>query len=183
MRRSVICVFFLIGAVLPLRAEQPSRYTESMFRAAMANHSTAPNYVLVTIHDARTDSSRLVCIEAPFLEGALRREHNLENNEAGQRRLLQLVFEPPDRTYSFSKAEALTNVTPRYSPQVLNEVRALFSSRSEAQLRSGSLDSVYAGKHGESCSAYRDAAAHALLERGILCGRGCDVGNLFISHP
>ena len=70
-----------------------------MFHAAMANQSTAPHYVLVTIHDARTDSFRLVCIEAPFLEGALRCEHNVENSEAGQRRLLRLIFEHPDHLH------------------------------------------------------------------------------------
>ena len=70
MHRSVICALFLIGAILPLRGEQPSRCTESMFRAATANHSTAPNDVLLTLHEARTDSFRLVGMDAPFPEGA-----------------------------------------------------------------------------------------------------------------
>ena len=98
-----------------------------------------------------------------------------------QRRVQQLLTNP-NRVYTLSQPAALANVAPRYSPQVLTEVRSILSSRSDAQLRSASLDWLYVSKSSESYSAYRDAVAHVLLERGILCGRGCVVGNLYVDH-
>jgi hypothetical protein len=182
MHRFSSCALLMLLAVMPARGEQPSRYTDGMFRAALANDSTAPNYVLVTIRDGRNRSSRLVCIEAPFLEGALHREHGLDYSESGQRRVRQLILASPDRIYTLSQPGALANVAPRYSPAVLAEVRSMLSSRSDAQLRSASLDWLYVRRPSDSYSAYRDAAAHVLLERGILCGRGCVVGNLYVGQ-
>lgn len=181
MRRFSSFAALMVLVIIPARAEQPSRYTDAMFRAALENHSTAPNYVLVTIRDGRDGSSRLVCVEAPFLEGALHREHALDYSESGERRVQQLLTNP-NRVYTLSQPAALANVAPRYSPQVLTEVRSILFSRSDAQLRSASLDWLYVSKSSESYSAYRDAVAHVLLERGILCGRGCVVGNLYVNQ-
>ena len=182
MRCLTRCALLILIAVLQAHAEQQSRYTDAMFRAAIANDSTAPNYVLITIRDGRNGSSRLVCVEAPFLEGALHREHGLDYSESGQRRARQLIVASRDRVFTFSQPAALANVAPRYSPAVLAQVRSVLSSRTDAQLRSGSLDWLYASKPSDSYSAYRDAAAHVLLERGILCGRGCVVGNLYVGQ-
>lgn len=154
-----------------------------MFRRAMANQSTSPNFVLVTIRDARRGSTRLVCVEAPFLEGALQREHRLDSSDAGRRQLRHLILSSSDWTYTLSKPDALANVSPRYSPEVLEKVRALLSSRSNAELkRPETLDDLYVGKRGESYQAYRNAIAHVLLERGILCKRGCIAGELIVDR-
>ena len=182
MHRFTGCALLILLATVPAGAGQPSHYTDAMFRAAIANDSTAPNYLLVTIRDGRSGSSRLVCVEAPFLEGALHREHDLDYSESGRRRVRQLILASRDRVFTLSQPAALANVAPRYSPGVLAEVRSVLSSRSDAQLRSGSLDWLYASKPSDSYSAYRDAAAHVLLERGILCGRGCVVGNLYVGQ-
>jgi hypothetical protein len=182
MRRFTSCALLTLLAIISTPAAQASRYTDGMFRAAIANESTAPNYVLVTIRDERNDSSRLVCIEAPFLEGALHREHGIDYSESGQRRVRQLIFASRDRVYTLSRSDALANVAPRYSPAVLAEVRSMLASRTDAQLRAAPLDWIYARRSSDSYSAYRDAAAHVLLERGILCGRGCVAGNLYVGQ-
>jgi hypothetical protein len=123
-----------------------SRYTDTMFRAAIAKHSTSPDFVLVTVRDARSSSSQMVCVEAPSLEAALHVEYRMPYNELGARRIEELLFASPDRVYSFSKPAALAYVTPSYSREVLAKVRSILSSRSDAQLRSASLDSLYVGK-------------------------------------
>ncbi len=178
--RTVSCFLVLLFAATSARAQQSSRYSDAMFRAAIDNHSTAPNYVLVTIREGGNGSATLVCIEAPFLEGALHREHDIAYSESGDRDVRKLLFASHDHTYTFSKSEALANVAPRYTPEVLAQVRSTLASRSKAELRPELLASLYEGKHGESYAAYRDAIAHVLLERGILCGRGCVVGTLYV---
>lgn len=171
-----------LAATVPVIARAASGYTEDMFRAALAKHSTAPDYVLVTIRNARTGSSHLVCVESGSLEAALHIEHRQPWNEFGARRVDQLLAASRDRTYTFSDSAALAHVTPSYSPELLAKVRSILSSRSNAQLRSESLDWLYVGKPFRKYTAYRDAAAHVLLEHGILCARGCIASNLVVEQ-
>ena len=45
-----------------------------MFCAALENHSTAPNYVVVKVKNLNTGEVKEVCTEAPFVEGAIYRQ-------------------------------------------------------------------------------------------------------------
>jgi hypothetical protein len=177
-----ICLTCLLAAATCPVAQAASRYTDDMFRAALAKHSTSPDYVLATVRDARTGSSRVVCVESGSLEAALHIEHRQPWNEFGSRRVAQLLAASPDRTYTFSDPAALAHVTASYSPELLAKVRSILSSHSNAQLRSEPLGWLYVGKPLRAYTAYRDAAAHVLLERGILCARGCVVSNLIVDE-
>ena len=64
-------------------------------------------------------SSQLVCMEAPFLEGALHREHDHDYGESGQRRVRELIFGSRNRVFTLSQPPALASVAPDIRPRCL----------------------------------------------------------------
>ncbi len=176
--RLTLCLLTVVLLCAPAHGAEPpapvaSRYTVAMFRKAVAHSTTAPYYVLLSIRDGRDGSTRMVCTDAPFLLGALHREHALGWDEAGRREALTLALASEDFTFTLSKPDALANVSAHYSPEVLAEVRQRLRTRTDAQLRRAkTLEPIYVEKTGPAWRAYRDATAHVLLERGILCGHG-----------
>ncbi len=184
------CCLALGISAAALQAAEPlaARSPEALFRAALeSGFSTAPDYVLVTIRNANDGSARLVCIAESSLEGALHRELDLGYDAAGHREVQRRLLASQDRVFTFSKAAALENVEPRYTPAILVEVRARMAAYSDEQLRgdeSGELLSrIYARQAESDHDAYRDAAAHVLLERGILCGGSNCYGSLHVVDP
>jgi len=187
-------------------ASAQSGYTDAMYRRALANHSTAPLYVLITLRDVSA-TARLVCIPADFLRGAIRRENHLGYDEEGERKMQEIAVGQPGRAFTFSAAEARENVEPRYSPAILAEVKNALDSASANELREqmrrqtlndkGQMDlkSLQAAFEASASpahklefketrdaghGAYRDAVAHVLLEHGILAGIRDVSGDLYI---
>jgi hypothetical protein len=148
-----------------------------MFARALANQSTAPDYVLITVVDARDGAARIVCTAAPFLEGALHMEFDIPYDEAGEHRVHDMAFQQPDRVFRFSKPKALANVRPNYTQRQLEVIHASIAETTDAQLLDKRFVQIlYTSRTGSR--GYRDAVAHALLERGISCRRGCEIGDL-----
>ena len=156
---------------------QPS-YTDSMYRRALENESTAPSYVLVSLRDDVAGSERLVCVPAPFLLGAIHFEYHFGFDAAGSRQALALALKQPDRLFSFTDPRARANVQPRYSPEVLSQTRERLSTVSDAQLREEARKQAFDGFN----AADRDAVAHVLLERGILVGIADRTGRIYLAE-
>lgn len=164
----------------------PSGYTQAMYEKALANYSTAPLFVLVKVRSSEAAEGRVVCIVAPFLLGAIGREYG------GAKQ--QKIALSSNRTFTFKNPAAYENVQPRYTPEILEEARRLIKSKSREDLiqglkptgnganEGGSLHSFYKPLKGERYAVYRDALAHALLERGILVGQGDPVGSLYLDR-
>ena len=161
----------------------------ALYVRALKNQSTAPNYVLITLVDKRTGSSRVACTEAPFLLGAIHQEHELAYDENGERKAMSLALTQQDRTFTFSNPRAIKNVQPRYTEKQLEEMRGAVQECSDHELRRGltpedtDLQRKLFGTNRErSYGAYRDAVAHLLLERGLLPRRGCIAGWLTVDN-
>jgi hypothetical protein len=121
--------------------------------------------------------------------GAIHTEHHLDYDEIGRRKALAMAIVQPDRVFFFSDPKARSNVEPRYSPEVLAEVRQLLASVTDSDLRAelstpdSRLHRIYqAKKPFAEFAAYRDAVGYILLERGILVGIGDMTGCLCSSQ-
>ena len=162
-----------------------------LFACAMQNHSTAPNYVLITVIDVDAKQETQITTGANLLSGAIHREYGIPFSEDGRSKADQVALSAHDRRFTFHKASALRNIKPRYTPEVLAEVRDRMASLTEADIRVGlpgvsndydhTLHAIYMSRRSwESWAAYRDALAHVLLERGILCGIADVSGQLYV---
>ena len=156
-----------------------------LYRRALEKESTAPSYVLITLVSPDGRSRREVAIPAPFLLGAIHREHRLPYTEAGRARALQLALAQPDRTFQLKDRRAVRNVQPRYTEEQLLAMRERLENETASSLRagfggSGRLHALYE-RPASAYAALRDAIAHVLLERGILAGHGCIAGVLTVS--
>ena len=170
----VAVAFVVSSCTQPRPAHVESRYTSAMFVRALANSSTAPDFVLITVVDARDESTRTVCTVAPFLKGALHIELGIPYDEDGRRQVRELALKQSDRVFRFSKPDALRNVQPGYTSRQLDSVRVLIAERPDSDLLDKRFVKTLYMRRGGS----RNAVAHALLERGINCVRGCVVGDL-----
>jgi hypothetical protein len=183
MKRAHLAAFVVL-ALLALAVAEADSARSALFRRALENHSSAPNYVLITLVSADGSSRREVCIPAPFLLGALQREHRL----AGQSRALDLALSKADFVFRFKDPKAGENVQPQYTEAILAEVRARLKGLSRSELLagfhggSGPLDALYSRHRAGEYTAWRDAVAHILLERGLLPGHGDPAGVLTVQE-
>jgi hypothetical protein len=170
--KSVLAFFLVLCGV----AQAADKYSDDMYRRALENRSTAPMFVLITLHNPQTGTDRAVCIQAPFLLGAIHRERHIEYDEKGSNEALRVALMQPGRRFTLTNAEARRNVQPVYTPEILGEVRSLIGSTPDAMLvaqlrdQSSALHQIYGSAHRAQMSAYGNAIAHVLLERGILVG-------------
>jgi hypothetical protein len=162
-------------------AETPRK---ALFRRALENHSTAPNYVLITLVSEDGRSRREACIPAPFLLGAVQREHHFPDLS----KALETALSAADFVFQFKDPGAAENVRPRYTEAMLAEARGQLKDLSRTQLLAGfkggrgPLDPLYSRYRSEEYAARRDAIAHVLLERGLLPGHGDVAGFLTVQE-
>jgi hypothetical protein len=198
--------FLLAGLLLGIATAQATpRYTQEMFRRglheAAALGATGPLYVLITLRDPSSSTERAAATPAPFLFGAIDIEYHLDFTDPEhpqknddeirakrQRKELQIALSQPDRVFVFRNHQASRNVGPRYTPAILAEARQQVAFRSRGEIIAAAraskswLHRIYTSKRDlGSFRAYRDAVAHALLERGILVGQRDDYTNLYVA--
>jgi len=144
--------------------------------------SMSPLYVLITLCDAAGRPQRVECVTANFLSGAIHIEHGLGYDTPGEKKAYDIAIAERDRVFCFKKLRARNNVSVRYTPSQLAEVRRLLVHRSDSQLRAAvdRDDSyvthiyrrIYPRNRGFWHSDARmQAVAHVFLERGILVGQ------------
>ena len=163
-------------------AEAPKGLSAVQFESALRNISTGPNYILITVVNGNTGQQESVCIEAEALLTALYLEHNLKLAEATAFALAQ-----PAWIFTFSNTNALGFVVRAYSAQILQEARDFLAEMSVDEINIATLDQK--SKFYEFCAREPGAfgmrfpaIAHALTERGILCGRSCKPGLFYIEN-
>jgi hypothetical protein len=178
-------VMLLLAATVTTGFAQP-RYTESMYRQAIVEQSTAPLYVLFTLHDPKMGQDKVVCTTANFLLGAIHIEYGLDYDEAGEKRGLAIVLQQPGHRFTFTKRKALRNLESGDTPQILAEARHYLKSMSDAQIRQNIANQKLdrwcervQTRQWDSCQA---AIAHVLLERGLLVGHGDYVPELYLER-
>jgi hypothetical protein len=198
---------FLVATILltVATAQAASRYTQEMFRRsldqAQALTTAGPLYIIITLRDPRRGTERTAAIPGPFLFGAITLEYHLpfpdpehppknddEIRAKLQRKELRIALSNPDRVFVFRNPLARKNVEPRYTPEIFAKVRHQLSSRSRGEIiaavraNESWLHRLYISKRNwAELRAYKDAVAHALLERGILVGQEDDYsGKLYV---
>ena len=155
-------------------------YSQSMFRAALTNTSTSPDYVLIKIRGPDDQTERTVCTTANLFLGALHREYDLGYTEADEKRALEIALKQPERSFKFRKKAAIDNLADYETPEALADVREQFAGKKDSELLDRRFIHSITNKRADARhTAYRDAVAHALLERGIGCRQGCESDELF----
>jgi hypothetical protein len=176
----VVLAILLVSCVT---ASAAPKYTERMFRRAVIEDSTSPFYLLITLHDLKTGTDRVVCTTTTSLLGAIHMEHRLEYDESGMRAAREIALTTPRRRFTFTRRKALENVRREYSDRVLEEVRLAVARLSSAELkRLNPLTHIYAKNGWDAHKAYRDATAHAMLERGILVYMDDRAGGVYVAE-
>jgi len=170
----------LAVALLAGCATHVGSYSQSMFHAALANRSTSPDYVLIEVRRSDDQSKRTVCTTASFLLGAIHREYDLDYTEADEKRALEIALKQPERSFIFRKQAAMDNLVDYETPEVLADVRRQFEGKKNSELLDREfIMSITNQRSDARHTAYRDAVAHALLERGVGCKMGCEDDSLF----
>ncbi len=187
MRNIVVCLFLAVLSLMALVGNsQSSGYSKEMFRVAIADLKKSRNYILVSIQQSETGSRHEVCLPAPELMHALEAQAGVADDEAGQKQVRETALAARDRTFVISKPSAIQSVEPRYSAEMLQEMRDLMASRTEEQLHNAALVNeiwlrAAARDHRfDLVDGYRDAAAHVLLEHGIACAVEDGTGRLSV---
>ena len=177
MKRIAFATLFILSSAIA-RADS---YTNEMFRQALANRSTSPDYVLITVTTSG-GKPRAICTTANFLLGAIHREHGFSYSEDGQKRALAIALQQPNRTFTLTKSAAIHNLADYETSEALADVRRRFAGKSDSELLDRKfIDSLTQKRSTAAHMAYRDATAHALLERGISCQMGC-IADFLIPH-
>ena len=199
---------FLVATLLlsVATAQAASSYTQEMFRRslyqAQALTTTGPLYIIITLRDPSRGAERTAAISGPFLFGAIDLEYHLPSPDPEHppkndveirakmlRKELQIALSQPDRVFVFRNHQARKNVAPRYTPEIFEKVRRQLSFRSRAEIIAAAhaneswLHRLYLSKRNwAEIQAYKDAVAHALLERGILVGQEDEyAGKIYIA--
>src|SRR6185436_11227561 len=121
-RITVAGLVALLGLLVATSARSGTR-SDDIFRRALENRSTASSFVLFTLVSTDGRTRRQVAIPAPFLLGAIHREHHIPSTAAGQAAALKIALEQPERTFQFKDRAAVRNVQPRYTEKQLAAMR------------------------------------------------------------
>jgi hypothetical protein len=194
----LVTLFFTVAT-----ARAASEYTREMFRRGLYEPgvlvTSAPLFVLITLRDPDSGAERAAAVPGNFLLGAIDMEYHLKPRKTSkqdegkalaelQQKELEITLSQPNRVFVFRNRRARNNVEPRYTPVILAEVRRAVAAKSRKDLVRATraneswLHRIYESKRDAIESfAYRDAVAHALLERGILVGHGDYTGGLYVA--
>lgn len=156
-----------------------------LYKKALLNESTAPNYILVSVKNENSQFE-IICIVAPFLLGAIHKEFDIAYSVNGERKALDFALKNKEMKFSFQNDSAAQNIKPRYTTTILKKVFNYFSEMSTYDLlnrpssyKSYLLNILKTDKI--DYASYRDATAFLLLKRNILPTRGCVSGNLYVT--
>ena len=149
-----------------LRAET-TRY--KMFCAAIANLSTAPNYVVIIVKNLNTGKKMEFCTEAPFLIGAVTRETGAKTYELDCKKY-------KDRYFEFSNDSALWNISfGFYSKAELDAYAETINIPDIVkQIQIGKLTNKTFTDGGKEQILF----AHLMFNNGVMIRNDCEAGNV-----
>lgn len=149
-----------------------------LFEVAYDNKSTAPSYVVFKAKDLKTDLTKEICCEAPFLSGAIHIEFEIDYNTKGTKKVDSIILSNKQGVYEFENVDALNNISfydyPNYEKiiQVAQELDLGYYQR--RYVENDLIESV----HFENDTGYVQLSfAHVMFNSGILTRRDCVAGN------
>ncbi len=177
MSRAIVLKCLLVAVLVAYSIHGAlAKEAKDYFADALYNESTSPSYILITVINVKTGTRQTICTQAPFLLGAINREYHIPYTKSGIQKTIAIALASKDHTYRFSQADALKNVRPGYTPQILAQVQKRVRNISTPDLvkglsynrvlnSDGTLHDIY--RKSGKWYAYRDALAYVLLERGL----------------
>jgi hypothetical protein len=97
-----IVLLAICFALWPLRCEsQEFEQDEAHFWKAISVFSSSPYFIFIKVTDARNDESRSICVEAPFLLGALHREMGLGYDKFTTEKVIDIALSSPGHVFRF----------------------------------------------------------------------------------
>lgn len=138
-----------------------------MFCEAFNNHSTTPNYIVITVRNMNTGEEKEICTEAPFLRGAI----NYETGEWGFS-----YKKHKTRYFKFHQDSALLNISFNlYTKDDLDKyTKKINVSEIVNQVKNGKLTTkTFMGDKKEQLMF-----AHLMFNNGVMMTRGCIAGNI-----
>jgi|ERR1051325_5942428 hypothetical protein len=170
----------LLPLIVPSLLAHAGGYTQAMFLAALTNGSTEPEYVLIKVRGPDDQTERTVCTTENLLLGAIHREYDLGYTDADEKRAREIASKQPERLFTFRKKAAINNLADHETPEALADVRRQFAAKKDSELLDREfIHSITHKWRDARYRAYRDAVAHALLERGIGCKMGDEFDDLY----
>jgi hypothetical protein len=164
-------IFLLLAGILHLClfAQVNEAIKHKMFCAAMANFSTAPNYVVAKVKNLESGEVKEVCAEAPFFSGAVSRQTGVFTVGLDCSKYKSRYFE-------FSKDSALWNIGfDLYSKAELDAyAEKIGLTQIISKIKSGAIT----GKTFEGSRKEQIMFAHLMFNNGIMMTRGCMAGNV-----
>ena len=148
-----------------------------MFCAALKNHSTAPNYVVVKVKNLNTGEIKEICTEAPFVEGAISRQ-------IGKFSFPTDCNDYPNRYFEFSADSALWNISfDLYTISELEEyAETIDIGKIVQQIKDGILQEKTFGinkrQTWQATRREQTMFAHIMFNNGVMMTRGCFAGNV-----
>lgn len=178
--RCVLLVVLMFFWAASIANGMSGSYTYNMFRIGLDEESavtSAPHFILIRLGEGYHES-RVICLPSSFLENAIHSEYKIPYTIRGVERARNIAKSNWNKVFVFRNREACKNVQPRYDARTLESAReqvakvaASTNSLSKHQivtLEKSIDDRINKNEDTESVLAFRDALAHALLERGIL---------------
>ena len=188
MNRTTFCRPLLVLALAGILGRSTLAQAGASFEKAIAKDSTSPSYVLVTIINDNTGTRQTICTGANFLLGAIHYQYHIPYTREGEQEGKRVALASKDRTYHFSKADALKNFRVGYTPRILAQVRRRLKNVTTSDLvkgmgYNGKFLAIYEKYQKFSdFVAHRDALAYVLLERGLQPVQGDMSGGVFLSR-
>jgi hypothetical protein len=177
IRKTFLLIPMFLFWPMPL-CSQPIRQSEDHFRKAILTDSSSAYFVYITIIDNRTEETRSMCIEAPFLLSALRLEMNLPLDGSSRTRVIQATLSANEHIFRFSQQNALDNLRVRYTVADFERARALISEFGVTPLMT--LRSEKRQDFGDLL--WNSALACALIEVGLKA-RVADISGQIYAEP
>ena len=177
----MVLILFLLQTV-------HSGQSESSFRTAIVDKSTAPYFVIVTVVGGSSGRSQEIFTEAPFLLGAIHIERGIPFDDRRSQRVRRTALSTKDRIFHFSNRKALCDIPMPYSGDVLAATRKWAAGflidelTTDLSRLNSPVDEYYSSRKGDDYLAHKLALAHALIERGLVVRRGCVVDDLLVDR-
>lgn len=179
VRLLVACVVLLCYA--PSNGAEAAQ-DQAHYRGAVANQSTSPFYVHITIKDDRDGSSATGCVGANFLVGAIFSELGgdaapRETQIALLRKAHEIALNSTDHEFHFANSAALANVRLEYTEGDLTQAEAAVKSIGLNGLTPNTPEYQTLGRLQWSA-----ALACAIIEKGW-SARRADITGQIIASP
>lgn len=179
----IIFSIFLLMSSCSQKQEFDAKKYERLYITALANHSTAPNYIVVEIQWNIT--KYLTCVEVCELAFSIIEDRGLSIKDIEN--IWNEISNNKQKIFIFSNKEVFTQLIPEYSISMVNDYSNQLSKLNLDEIRKAfsfenkeNMHYLYNKYEGKEYYAHMKAIAHALFLNGILTGRGCIAPYLYI---